>query len=104
MLDHQKINQLRKDLGAEGFAEIVDIFFAEVEEVFGRIQADGASATDMHFLKGSGANVGFTAFSKTCQIVEHSLNEGGRADLDAVRRSFAKSKQAFVAEFLEDQS
>ena len=103
MLDKKQIKQLRNDLGADGFAEIVDIFLAEVDEVFTPIEADGVTATDMHFLKGSAANLGFTEFSKTCQIAQHNINEGATADLATVRTAFAESKALFVAEFLESQ-
>lgn len=99
MLDWDHINRLRNEISAEDFSEIVDLFHGEVADVFNRVNARGATHTDMHFLKGSAANLGFVAFSKTCQITEHALREGKpNVDLTAVFDSYQKSCLQFDKE------
>lgn len=96
MLDWTHIIRLRQEVGEDSFAEIVDLFFAEVNEVFERIRNNGAKHTDMHFLKGSAANLGFAEFSKACQIAEHALlTEDGEADIQSVFSSFEASCESF---------
>lgn len=96
MLDWTHINRLRQEVGEDSFAEIVDLFFAEVADTFAKVRANGATHTDMHFLKGSAANLGFVAFSKTCQIAEHALLAGSEtADIQRVYDSFDASCSVF---------
>ncbi|UZD90694.1 Hpt domain-containing protein [Cognatishimia activa] len=96
MLDWTHINMLREEVDDDSFNEIVDLFFTEVAEVFARVKAKGATHSDMHFLKGSAANLGFVEFSKSCQIAEHALlAEDDTVDLQSVFDSF----EASCAEF-----
>lgn len=97
MLDWTHINTLRQEVGEDGFQEIVDLFFAEVQEVFDRVRKDGATHTDMHFLKGSAANLGFVEFSKACQIAEHALlAQHENVDIQPVFDSFTTSCDLFA--------
>ena len=97
MIDWTHINRLRHEVGEDSFTEIVGLFFAEVKEVFDRVRANGATHTDMHFLKGSAANLGFVEFSKACQIAEHALiAQDETADLESVYRSFNASCASFT--------
>lgn len=97
MIDWDHIDRLRQEVGADSFTEIVDLFRNEVEEVFTRIRAHGATHTDMHFLKGSAANLGFVEFSKTCQISEHALRAGQEnIDLAEIFSSFESACSRFA--------
>lgn len=96
MLDWTHIIRLRQEVGEDSFAEIVDLFFTEVNDVFDRLRRQGATHTDMHFLKGSAANLGFAEFSKRCQIAEHMLlSNEGEPDIQSVFDSFEASCKSF---------
>ena len=60
MIDWSRVQELRREIGEEGFAEVVELFLDEVETVIGRLAAGSGniSAEDMHFLKGSALNLG----------------------------------------------
>ncbi len=98
LIDWDHIDRLRQEVGAEGFREIVGLFHTEVADVFARIRIHGPNHTDMHFLKGSAANLGFIDFSKVCQIGEHALREGDSPfDLKSVLTSYETSCQRFAS-------
>jgi len=103
MLDWTHIDQLKKDVGSHEFAEIVDLFFVEVEGLFKRLNHESAVANDMHFLKGSAANLGFAELSKSCQIAQHQLVAGQPAGLQQIVTVFEKSKHAFIAGLAQRQ-
>ncbi|SHG99111.1 Hpt domain-containing protein [Cognatishimia maritima] len=97
MIDWPHVRKLQQDVGADDFSEIVALYFSEVEDAFDRIREKGLTATDMHLLKGSAANMGFVAFSKACQIAEHALqNAGVECDIDAVTDSYNDSVKDFL--------
>lgn len=100
MIHWQRVNQLRDEVGADEFDEVVQIFFEEVEEVIGRIKADtGRTALDqnLHFLKGGAASLGFQKLAELCQQGELSAAAGSAqsVDLDAIIESFRQSRQLF---------
>lgn len=95
MLDWDHIDRLRTDVGRREFSEIVSLFVGEVEEVFDRITKEGVTDHDLHFLKGSAANLGFVDFAKTCQIAQHELHVGNSPDIVQVMKCFQTSKAHF---------
>ena len=103
MIDWERVNTLRDEVGAEDFDEVVELFLDEVEEVVARLHATPDLNTleeDLHFLKGSALGLGFSAFSALCQTGE-SLSAKGNADavdLPEILKSYSDSKQVFQAE------
>lgn len=102
MIDWAQVNTLRDDVGKDDFTEIVEIFIDEVEGVIDRLRDAHDLTTlgdDLHFLKGSALNLGFSAFSDQCQLGE-SMAAGGKAaqvDVSAILLSYETSKALFVA-------
>ncbi len=100
LIDWNKISQLRDDVGAEDFDEVVELFLEEVEETISQLGADGRSVEhDLHFLKGSALNLGFAEFSELCRAGEAAA-AAGAADtvkLHAIVTSYSESKDAFLA-------
>ena len=98
MIDWQRVDELRGEVGEEDFAEVLEMFFDEVAEVLGGLGNDGAAATrrDLHFLKGSAMNIGLSEVSSLCRNCEASIAEypGGDVDLGAIGRAFLASKDA----------
>ena len=55
MISWERVNELRNEIGAEDFQEVVELFLEEVEEVIERLRQtpDPTSyEADLHFLKG----------------------------------------------------
>lgn len=103
MIHWSRVNELRDEVGAEDFDEVVELFLEEVEEVIERLRHDVNLAQleqDLHFLKGSALSLGFAAFSILCQDGERKSANGQAAsvDLKAIIKGFAHSKSQFVAQ------
>ena len=101
MIDWDRVAQLREEVGAEDFGEVVELFLEEVDEVTGRLPAaveTGRLADDLHFLKGSALNLGFRDFGIMCQEAERAAAAGGLPAVGPILDCFAASRRAFVTE------
>ena len=100
MIDWNRVNELRAEVGEEDFDEVLDMFFDEVAEVLGSLGRGGNEATkrDLHFLKGSAMNIGLAEVSTLCRNYELALvaNPDEAIDLNAIRRTFLASKDILV--------
>jgi len=100
MIDWIQIKALRDDVGAEDFEEVVEIFIEEVAEIVERLRSAPQLDTlcaDLHAVKGSALNLGFTNFADLCQTGETLAGEG-RADeviLQPILDAFETSKASF---------
>ena len=102
MIDWERVDELRDEVGAEDFGEVVDIFLEEVDEVIDRLRqsTDPASyEADMHFLKGSALNLGFSALATLCSDGERQAATGDSegVDVGAVIDSYGASKAEFLS-------
>ncbi len=101
MIDWNRVNELRDEIGTDDFAEVVDMFLEEADEVIARMSPTGGSKlleADLHFLKGAALNLGFADFAALCQDGERGAALGHTdADLAAVSRIYDLSKSALVA-------
>ena len=101
MIDWERVAELKDEVGDDDFAEIADLFLAEVEEVVTRLIAVpdiGRLAEDFHFLKGSAINLGFSDFARLCQTGERlaAAGRGAEVGLGELADSFARSRRAFA--------
>ncbi len=101
-IDWKRVDELRSEVGADAFAEVVELFLEEVEEVIARLRsAPGAErlGDDLHFLKGSALNLGFVDVAALCQEGERRAAAGDAAAVDvaAVIESYETSRSAFLA-------
>jgi histidine phosphotransfer protein HptB len=102
MIDWIRVGELRDEVGEEGFAEVVELFLDEVEDVVGRLRAAPDPATyeqDLHFLKGGAWNLGFADFGALCQEGEKRAARGhaDTVDIGAVIAAYVRSKAVFIA-------
>ncbi len=102
MIQWSRVRQLRDEVGADEFDEVVEIFLDEVQEVIARLRNDPARSDieqNLHFLKGSALSLGFDSFSKLCQDGERSAAAGAGAsvDLSAIFTAYEESKSVFQA-------
>ncbi len=107
MIHWPRVRQLRDEVGADEFNEVVEIFLDEVQEVIARLHADTARQDleqNLHFLKGSALSLGFEVFSKLCQDGERlaASGEAAKVDLSEILAVFAASKSVFQAELKDN--
>lgn len=85
MIDWTRVKTLRDEVGADDFDNVVEIFIEEVSELVERLRISPQTSTlgeDLHALKGSALNLGFTKFSALCQIGETLAAKGQAAEID----------------------
>jgi HPt (histidine-containing phosphotransfer) domain-containing protein len=66
----ERVEELKSEVGADDFAEIVALFLADAEAVIERLRTarDPAEAEELlHALKGSALNIGFDALAGLCR-------------------------------------
>jgi len=100
MINWDRVNELRDEIGPEDFQEVAEMFLEEVEEVISRLKSSPNPATyeeDMHFLKGGALNLGFSDFSDLCEIGEKAAADGQAVAicLEQVFATYDASKIAF---------
>lgn len=100
MIDWDRVTELREEIGEEDFAEVVELFLEEVEQVIGKLRDApdlNSLGNDLHFLKGSALNLGFRGFSVLCQTGETAASEGhaDTVNIAEVLASYDVSKEAF---------
>ena len=103
MIHWPRVNELREEVGAEDFDEVVDLFLEEVEEVINRLRQTpdrGHLEQDLHFLKGSALSLGFAGFSALCEDGERKSAQGqaNTVDLPAILDGFDQSKTQFITQ------
>lgn len=101
MINWDRVNELKDEIGAEDFPEVVEIFLEEVDGTFDRLKAAGAAPgqDDFHFLKGSALNLGFEELGTLCQDNELRAASGQDVGaLEPVLDVYEKSKAAFLAQ------
>ncbi|PVA10754.1 histidine kinase [Pelagivirga sediminicola] len=102
MIDWARITELRDEIGADDFCDVVVLFLEEVEEEICQLR-DGCETAQLearlHMLKGSALNLGFRTFSEFCQRAETAAANGQHAQIDmpATLASFDASKTAFLS-------
>jgi len=100
MIDWSRVDQLRAEVGADAFDEVVEPFLDEVDEVVRRLKSGDRTALtdDLHFLKGSALTLGFRELSGLCVLEEMSVAENGpdAVDLTALTDCYARSRSVFL--------
>ena len=78
MINWDRVDELRSEIGEDGFAEVVELFLDEVETTVMRLPSLPAAALEasLHFLKGSAWNLGFRDFGALCQDGERKAAAG----------------------------
>jgi len=102
MIDWNRVRNLRDEIGADAFGEVVEIFLEEVETEIERLRAPDQALdveAQLHFLKGSALNLGFADFSALCDRGEGAIGTGlsAQVELTEILECFDRSKAAFLA-------
>ncbi|WP_425044999.1 Hpt domain-containing protein [Primorskyibacter sp. S87] len=102
MIDWDRVQELKDEVGSDDFAEVVDLFLEEVQDVIDRLEALSDRAKleqDLHFLKGSALNLGFNDFSALCQDGERLSSESraSEVDLPSIIECYTLSRDCFMS-------
>ena len=104
MIDWSRVSELKEEVGEEGFAEVIQMFFEEVEEVLDVLDPKDTAglASHLHFLKGSALNIGLNEVNRLCQNAEANLRGGINQliETEAIRSAFEISKAEFSSRVL----
>ncbi len=65
LIDWTRIQELRDEIGGDGFAEVVAIFLDESDAVIAA-GANGFAEDALHFLRGAALNLGFSELANAC--------------------------------------
>lgn len=97
MLDWDRVNELRDEIGEEDLADVLSLFLEEVEERLGQLDAGSSAplADDLHFVKSSALNIGFSALAEMSAGMETAARAGAAsADIAALRSCFQSARDA----------
>lgn len=102
MIDWARVHELRNEIGAEDFAEVVQLFLEETEKVVTALGEDTSARaieSGLHFLKGSALSLGFRDLAVLCQTGEKAAATGrsDAVDLGLVAIVYERSKAVFAA-------
>ena len=101
MIDWKRVDELRGEIGAEDFEDVVELFLEEVDELVELLSfaPDPSSyEEDLHFLKGSALNLGFAEFAALCADGESKSARGEQAavNLNLIFDCYHASKAQFL--------
>lgn len=93
MIDWQRLNTLRDDIGEDDFGDVAMLFVTEMTEHLDRLAGapELARMEDFHFLRGSAANMGLSALVDACGHAEAACLAGLPPDLEGVSALFDAS-------------
>lgn len=101
MLNEERIAELKDEVGADDFEEIVTLFCEEVEEMLDELSTTSPTqmADKLHFLKGSALNIGLDAVGEMCRNAENRLktNRDAAPDIAAIRKLYLASRIQLLA-------
>jgi histidine phosphotransfer protein HptB len=106
MIDWKRVEELRSEIGADGFVEVADMFLDEADQAV-RALMDGIAADQvegqLHFLKGSALNLGLADLASICQDGERkaAAGYGALVDLQKVAAVYQASRAVLLAGLAE---
>jgi len=101
MIDWERVQELRSEIGPDSFMEVLEMFLEEADGVAERLASgvpDAELEAELHFLKGSALNLGLDQLAGLCQAGERAAAHGAAAGVDkgAVMLAYAVSRAALL--------
>lgn len=106
MIDWNRVESLRQEIGSDDFGLVVALFLEETDEIIARLpdQSGAALRSDLHFLKGSALNLGFRALALRCSQGENALRDAsGVVDPAPIVALYQDTRRAFTDALSQDQ-
>jgi len=81
VVDWTRIRELRDEIGAEDFTEVIEVFLEEAETMVAELAAAPPEALEeaLHALKGTALNLGLGELARVCQDGESRAAAGQAA-------------------------
>ncbi|WP_323781554.1 Hpt domain-containing protein [Thalassovita sp.] len=103
MIDWKRVAELRDEIGTDDFDDVVELFLDEVHGVIEKLRHNPNPddlESDLHFLKGSALNLGFSDFSEKCHSAERHVanDQSDQVDLTTILTCFDQSLKEFMDE------
>jgi HPt (histidine-containing phosphotransfer) domain-containing protein len=109
MIDWKRVEELKGEIGADGFVEVADMFLEEAEDAV-RALVTGLPADEiegqLHFLKGSALNLGLCDLAAICQEGERkaAAGQGTAVDTAQVAAIYRASRASLLGGLSADQA
>lgn len=99
MIDWNRVDALRADIGDADFAELAAVFVSEMGERLAALGANPSRAMpeDFHFLRGAATNMGLSTMAASCTAAELACRQGLAPDIGAVHSAYSKAVVALEA-------
>lgn len=96
-MNWDRVLELRSEVGADAFDEVVALFLEETDGAAERLAAapdPETMASELHYMKGAALNLGFDELADVCSNAELDLRTGGatKVDVTVVLAAYAQSK------------
>ncbi|NJM82740.1 MAG: hypothetical protein HC844_09730 [Tabrizicola sp.] len=109
MIDWKRVEELREEIGADDFAEVVGMFLDEAHQTIDRLRGGippEVVGGQLHFLKGSALNLGLTELAALCQTGEQEAARGRAEGVDLMRvvDVYLASEMAFLGAMASDSA
>lgn len=97
MIDRDRVQELRQEIGEDDFAEVAEMFLDEMAEALTALSdaPDNAGADAFHGLRGSALNLGFADFASACADAEKRAAQGKAVDTAHLNWLYGESVKAF---------
>jgi HPt (histidine-containing phosphotransfer) domain-containing protein len=107
MIDWRRVEELREEIGADGFVEVADMFLDEAEGAVRALLAGLPPAeveAQLHFLKGSALNLGLSDLAAICQEGERRVSSGQTVDMAQVAAIWQASRAGLLGGLSADRA
>ena len=109
MIDWRRVEELREEIGADGFVEVADMFLDEAEQAVRALQSglpEGEIEGQLQFLKGSALNLGLSELAAVCQDGERkaAAGQGLAIDIRQVAAVYQASRAQLVRRLATDSA
>lgn len=95
MIDWKRVEELRIEIGTDGFAEVADMFLEEAEVAVQALTTAiriNEVETQLHSLKGSALNLGLVDLAGICHMAERLATLGKPVDTAGIAAIYRASR------------
>ena len=97
MINTNRIDELREEVGPDDLNEVIELFCEEMEETLSTLDQTALQdlPAQLHFLKGSALNLGLDRVSDLCRAEELRLKSDPTVapDISAIRQAYSDARQ-----------
>jgi HPt (histidine-containing phosphotransfer) domain-containing protein len=107
-IDWARVAELKEEIGADEFAEVVDLFLTEADAMVDDLAglAPGGYEEALHALKGAALNIGLTGLAALCLEGERQAAAGraGEVNVAVLLTAYAAARAAFLDGIAQGQA